>query len=377
MPAALAPELELPGARRVEQHHRLDPEAAVLGAAEAQHVDPRLPGQLRRACSRAPPPRWRSAPRPCAPAAPRARAMRRERRHLRPGHRPSPPRWRWSATAPPSARCARPPRAVAPSARSRLAGDRSARARRRAASASRRRCRTPARRTRPPRHARRGGSRPSPTAGRGRRATARSPPSRSPPGRPPPPAPRRSRGSAPSPAPSPRRRRRRRHGRRSPRATASMISGRAGAGVVGGEPHQMSSSITKSSQSSSATSYSATIRPRSDTPGPVHALGIAGDQRMPGLEVAPLVHQPVGAGPRHPGEHALEVVAVEHHAARAPAAGAADSCRSGRCRGRAAGRRRWYRRPRRSSSSSSLIRQHLAQPSQSASHSARVSSSSG
>ena len=98
---------------------------------------------------------------------------------------------------------------------------------------------------------------------------------------------------------------------------------------------------------------------------------------MPGLELAPLVHQPVGAGPRHPVEHLARGCRGRAPRSPAPAAGAADSCRSGRCRGRAAGRRRWYRRPRRSSSSSSLIRQHLAQPSQSASHSARVSSSSG
>ncbi len=46
MRAPLAAQLEFPGAFGVEQHHRLDPHAAVLGAAEAQHIHPRAPGHV-------------------------------------------------------------------------------------------------------------------------------------------------------------------------------------------------------------------------------------------------------------------------------------------------------------------------------------------
>ena len=43
MSAPLAPQFELPGFGRIENHHRLDAQAAVLGAAERQDVDPGPP----------------------------------------------------------------------------------------------------------------------------------------------------------------------------------------------------------------------------------------------------------------------------------------------------------------------------------------------
>ena len=46
MPAALAAQLELPGLRFVEQDHRLRRQRAVLGGAEAQHIDARAPGEI-------------------------------------------------------------------------------------------------------------------------------------------------------------------------------------------------------------------------------------------------------------------------------------------------------------------------------------------
>lgn len=46
MPAAFAAQLELPGAGGIEENHRLDSEAAVLGAAEGENIDARAPGQI-------------------------------------------------------------------------------------------------------------------------------------------------------------------------------------------------------------------------------------------------------------------------------------------------------------------------------------------
>ena len=143
MPAALAAQLELPGPGRVEQHHRLDPEAAVLGAAEAQHVDTRLPGQLRRRAAE------------MHQRVGETRPVHVHRQPVRPRHarpappppparRPPPPRWRWSATAPRCCTLCTPARAVKRQRPLQALRRDLARARRRAASAWRRRCRIPA-----------------------------------------------------------------------------------------------------------------------------------------------------------------------------------------------------------------------------------------
>ena len=94
VPAPLAAQFELPRLCGVEEHHRLDPQAAVLGAAKRQDVDPRLPGHLGRGRAggdqrigkaRA----VKVAGQALAPwPAPSGRRSRR-------GYRPCPPRSRW------------------------------------------------------------------------------------------------------------------------------------------------------------------------------------------------------------------------------------------------------------------------------------------
>ena len=176
-------------------HHRLDPEAAVLGAAERQ--------RHRRRPARSSPPgsrRWRPAhwqaravqmhrqPVALAPPPPARRPRRRNRRVPRLGDVGQ------VETAPGCTPCT-PPCPVRAIAASSAAGRHPGVRRRRPAPASRRRCRTPARRIRPPRHGPCGGRRPRPRADRGSPAPARWRRCRWRPDRPRPRAPRRSRRS--------------------------------------------------------------------------------------------------------------------------------------------------------------------------------------
>ena len=57
---------------------------------------------------------------------------------------------------------------------------------------------------------------------------------------------------------------------------------------------------TRSSSVSTGQSFSLTVPSADRHAGNMHALGIAGDERVPPIEVAPLGDQPIGAGRRQP-----------------------------------------------------------------------------
>ena len=85
------------------------------------------------------------------------------------------------------------------------------------------------------------------------------------------------------------------------------------AGVLPGQATMRSSNV------SSGKSVSLTVLRADGNPRIMHARRVAGDERVPPIEVAPLLHEPVGAGRRQPGEaaHALrrELHAIRHEAA--------------------------------------------------------------
>ena len=101
----------------------------------------------------------------------------------------------------------------------------------------------------------------------------------------------------------------------------------------------------------------------------MHGVRVAGDQRMPPIEIAALVDQAIAAGGGQPVD-LIDIVGRQRHAFLARAPGAGHRPCSGRSGDRAAGRRHWSSRSRRCLHIRACIRQHLPQPSQSDSHSA-------
>ena len=147
VPGALAPLGQARGEGRVEHHHRLGRQGAVLGGAQRQHVDAGAPGQPRPASSRAGPGRWPAARRPCARAA-RARGRGRPSAATSPGPVDRAPLGRLGqADRRRATRGGRPASAASASGSGQRARRRACRRHRAGRSAWRRRCRTRARRT--------------------------------------------------------------------------------------------------------------------------------------------------------------------------------------------------------------------------------------